>query len=505
MIPSVKRKSALVALSHVQLDKASDVTLRRALYVCVRNTIANGGLKTGDRLPSTRLLASELAVSRNTVADAFAQLVADGYLVSRHGSGTFVAKTGATATNPGAQRTAWERASARGKLLSYRPSEDSLHGRPSLPFQPGIPAYEQFPFDAWARIAARILRRPKPEFLGYGHSAGYAPLREAVAAELRARGGAPCRDEQVIIVGGSAQALDIICRLTLDPGDHVWLEDPSSLYVRGTLNGGGAHIVPVPVDAEGLDVQAGIARSPRARLVHVTSAHQWPLGATMSDRRRTDLLQWADDADAWIVEDEYDGIFRYDEQRPHSLRAMDRAERVIAIGSFSVTTFPAIRLGYIIAPTSLINAFVAAKAMVDRQASILEQAILAEFVYDGHYGKHRKAMESVYAARQASLIATIAEFGGPAISPPGSGLHVVLPVPAQTDDRAVSHAARLAGIAAPPLSAHYLAAQPQKGLILGFGAGSATAMEAAAAKLCRDVLRHPRSRTISRLSLDVPG
>lgn len=499
-----EKRSVVVALSHLRLDKESGSTLRRSLCACIRTAIVQGGLKPGARLPSTRLLALELAISRNTVTDAFAELVAEGYLVSHRGSGTFVAAA-IRVISRAKTRTAWERASSRGNLLAARSSEDSLQGRSSLPFEPGIPAYEHFPFDVWSRIAARILRRPKPEILGYGHSAGYAPLREVVAAELRARGAAACRDEQIVIVGGTAQALDIVARLTLDPGDEVWLEDPSSLYARATLAGSGAHLVPVPVDDEGLDVRAGIARSPRARLAHVTSAHQWPLRATLSNQRREELLQWANDADAWIIEDEYDGIFRYDGTRPQPLHAMDRSERVIGIGSFSVTTFPAIRLGYIVAPASLINAFVAAKALVDRQASIFEQAILADFVHDGHYRKHRTTMEAVYAGRQRALIGKIAELGGPVVAPAGSGLHVILPLDPFVDDRAVSRAAQRAGISAPPLSVRYLTGRPRKGLILGFGAGTSAAMEWAAAKLCTEVLCPPHARRMTRLGLDVPG
>lgn len=492
-MPSGKRKPALVALSHLRLDKTSDLSLRRSLYLRVRDAIAEGAIKAGTRLPSTRQLAAELKISRNTVSDAFAQLTADGLVVARHGSGTFVGATDvrvATAVRP---PTAWERASTRGKLLAARPSDDDLYGRASLPFQPGIPAFEHFPFETWARIASRILRRPTPNLLGYGNSAGYGPLREAIAAEIRARGGPACRDEQIVIVGGTTQALDLICRLTLDAGDEVWIEDPSSLYVRATLSGAGAQLVPVPVDDDGIDVGAGIERAPHARLAHVTSAHQWPLGSTLSEARRQQLLAWAQAADAWIVEDEYDGVFRYDGKQPRSLRALDGSDRVIAIGSFSVTTFPAIRLGYIVAPPALVDAFAAAKATADRQASLLEQAILADFIYDGHFAKYRKMMETVYAGRQSALIDRIAALGGPPVARAASGLHVVLPLGCGIDDGAVSRAARDAGVLAPPLSRHYLGEGARKGLVLGFGAGSVAAIDMAAVKLVRDVLRAPRS------------
>ena len=499
-----KRQSTIVALSFMRLDKSSDVTLRRSLYACVREAILSGSLRAGARLPSTRFVAAELGVSRNTVADAFAQLVAEELLVSRIGSGTFVAATAVPAGGAPSPPTLWERASQRGRLLATRSGEDRLDGRPSVPFQPGLPAYDHFPFDVWARIAARIMRRPAPELLGYGPSAGYAPLRDVIAADVRARTGVACRAEQVIVVGGTSQALDLVCRLTLDPGDEVWIEDPSSLYVRGTVTGAGAVVVPVPVDDEGLDVAHGRRRAPHARLAHVTSAHQWPLGPAMSLRRRTELLQWADDADAWIVEDEYDGVFRHDGTAPPSLRSLDRADRVIAVGSFSLTIFPALRLGYLIAPPSLVDAFVAAKATADRHASAFEQAILAEFIFDGHYARHRKHMQPIYRERRDALIDRIAGDAQIAIAPHEAGLHVILPLPPGTNDVALSRAARAAGIVAPPLSVHYLGEARTAGLILGFGAGTQAALETAAARLCRDVLggaRPPRAA----LARDVPG
>ena len=487
-----KRKPVLVALSHVRLDDTSDRTLRASLDACLRAAILDGGIKAGTRLPSTRALATELGISRTTIADVFAQLVADGLLVARHGSGTFVAASDDVVA-PAPPPTAWERASQRGRLFARRTPDDDLQGRLSLPFQPGVPSYEDFPFDTYGRIAARILRRPKPELLGYGESAGYAPLREAIAADLRARG-ERCRDEQIVVVGGTSQALDLIARLTLDQGDAVWLEDPSSLYVRGTFVSAGARVVPIPVDAHGIDVAAGTACAPEARLAFVTSAHQWPTGVTLGPERRTALLAWARAADAWIVEDEYDGVFRYDGTSPPSLRALDDADRVIATGTFSLTTFPAIRLGFIVAPLVLVDAFVAAKAKTDRQASLLEQAILAEFIHDGHFGRYRAKMRDVYAGRLARLLAFFERCGSPQISPPASGLHVILQLPVGTDDRALSAAAHAAGIPAPALSPHYLAAEPKSGLILGFGAGSCEQMARAAERLCREIVPLARAR-----------
>ncbi|MBV8371607.1 MAG: PLP-dependent aminotransferase family protein [Candidatus Eremiobacteraeota bacterium] len=508
---SVRRRSQIIGLSLLAIDRAADESLRQQIYVRVRDAIVRGEMRAGFRLPSTRAVAKELTVSRNTVGDVFAQLVAEGYLVARHGSGTYVAPNAIALSARAAplRGSSWERASSRGKLLAAINTEERAFGKQPLPFQPGIPDLEHFPFDTWSRIAARLMRRPRAELVSYGDPAGHRPLREVIAAELRSRKGIACSDEQIVVVGGTQQALDLVCRLALDPGDEVWIEEPSSRSVRAAFIGAGVTMVPVPVDGEGLDVARGRELAPRARLAHVTSAHQWPLGVTMSRARREEVLRWADESDAWIVEDEYDGVVRYDGMRPETLRALDRSDRVIYTGSFSTTTFPGLRIGFLIAPPPLVGAFIAAKAVADRQTSSFDQAILAEFIYDGHYHRHRARMQAIYAERQARLIERLRELAGIEIAPTASGLHIVVPLPPSTDDRALSLRAQDAGVIAPPLSQQYLTSPARRGLLLGFGVAGLAAIERAVPPLARclaQVAQRPRAlRPLPRAARELPG
>jgi len=509
---SARTRAQIIGLSLLAVDRAARESLRQQLYVRVRDAIVRGEIHAGFRLPSTRSVAKELALSRNTVGDVFAQLVAEGYLVARHGSGTYVAPNAIALCGHGATlpaRSSWERASLRGRLLAAIPEHDRLGAKPPLPFQPGIPDLEHFPFETWSRIASRLMRRPRAELVSYGDPAGYRPLREVIAAELRSRKGIACRDEQIVVVGGTQQALDLICRLALDPGDEVWIEEPSSRNVRAAFIGAGCTMVPVPVDDDGIDVARGRELAPRARLAFVTSAHQWPLGATLSAQRRSELLRWADDADALVVEDEYDGAFRYDGQRPEPLRALDRADRVIATGSFSMTTFPGLRVGYLVAPLQLVDAFVAAKAAADRQTSSFEQATLAEFIYDGHYQRHRTRMQAIYAERRTRLVELMHELTGIEIAPAQAGLHVVVPLPSSIDDRALSLRAADAGVIAPPLSTHYLTPAARRGLLLGFGVADVRSIEKSAPVLARciaSVTARPGTvRPLPRAARELPG
>lgn len=509
---SARARSRIIGLSLLAIDRAANESARRQLYARVRDAIVRGEMRAGFRLPSTRSVAKELALSRTTVGDVFAQLVAEGYLVARHGSGTYVASNAIALTASAAAlqpRSSWERASIRGRLLATLPDADRLSATAPLPFQPGIPDLERFPFETWSRIASRLMRRPRAELTSYGDPAGYRPLREIIAAELRARKGIACGSDQVVVVGGTQQALDLICRLTLDAGDEVWVEEPSSRIVRAAFGGAGCTMVPVPVDDDGLDVARGRALAPRARLAFVTSAHQWPLGSTMSAQRRTELLRWTAEADAFVVEDEYDGVFRYDGEAPPPLRALDGGDRVIWTGSFSMTTFPGLRVGYLVAPAQLAGAFVAAKAAADRQTSSFEQAILAEFIYDGHFHRHRTRMQAIYGERGARLAALLRERTGIDVATPRCGLHLVVPLPAGVDDRVLAQRAKDAGVIAPPLTPHYLGPASTPGLLLGFGVADLAAIERNVPVLARCIAAataRPRAaHTIPRAASELPG
>jgi len=336
------------------LDARSGATLQRQVYDGLRAAILAGRLRPGTRLPSTRSLAADLAVARNTVTAAFGQLVAEGYAEARVGAGTVVARAlpddltnvaGRLALDNGAAPARNRpRISRRGRSLS---AARACCDVPTLrPFQPGWPALDQVPLDLWWRLAMRVGRRLGRELLGHGDPAGYPPLRKAIAEYVAVSRGVRCADEQVVVTSGSQQALFLAAQLLLDPGDAAWVEDPAYPGTVNALRAAGARLVPIPVDAEGIDVRFGEARQPAPRVVAVTPSHQYPLGVTMTLARRLELLRLARRARAWVLEDDYDSEFRYSSRPIPALQGLDQDGRVIYLGTFSKTLFPALRLGY---------------------------------------------------------------------------------------------------------------------------------------------------------------
>ena len=463
----------------VEIDRFSRVPLHRQLYAGLREGILTGRIVGGTRLPSTRGFAAELGVSRNTVINAFRQLLAEGYLEGRAGSGTYVAgflpeellqaRAGAGyAPPPG---PAGRRLSRRGDVLAATPATVVRdRGRPRA-FRPGLPALGEFPLRIWQSLMRDVYRRPQG-LLGYGEPAGYRPLREELSAYLGVARAVKCSWEQVIVVSGSQQALDLCARLLLDPGDKVWVEDPGYAGARGALTGAGAVPVPVPVDEEGLDVETGTKQEADARLACVTPSHQYPLGATMSLSRRLALLDWAERRDAWVIEDDYDGEYRYSGRPLEALQGLDTGGRVIYVGTFSKVLFPSLRLGYLVVPPDLVESFTAARELADRHSPLIEQAVLARFMSEGHFARHVRRMRKLYAGRQAVLVeAANHHFGGLLdIRPAEAGLHLVGRLPEGVDDREASWYAEAAGVEAPALSFYGVRPQTRKGLLLGYAA-----------------------------------
>ncbi|HEY0614812.1 MAG TPA: PLP-dependent aminotransferase family protein [Candidatus Elarobacter sp.] len=496
------RPDRFAALSTLEVDVGRRGTIRAQLLGQVRAAILDARLPAGARLPSTRTVAARLGISRSTVTEVFDQLLAEGYLVARHGSGTYVSpavRTPPARTRTAAAPTSWERVSRRGQLFAGITTRTRDGDREPRAFQTGIPAIELFPFATWSRIAAKLLRNPPRELVSYGDSAGYGALREAIAAQFRDRKRVACDAGQVIVTSGTQQSLDIINRLMLDPDEQVWIEDPGSLAARATFAGGGARLVAVPVDDDGLIVARGVELAPRARLAFVTPAVQSPTTATMSHARRAELLQWAGAADAWIVEDDYEDIFRWDGEDPSPLLGSGANDRVILIGSFSLSTFPALRIGYIIAPPSLVDAFVAAKGAIDRQGATLDQAILAEFVLEGHHLRHLRRMSAEYAERRDALTQCLAKYL-PELSfePPRAGLHALLRLGGR-DDAALGRAASLHDVSVTPLSPLFLDRDRPRGngLLLGFAVASPGEIRLGLRKL-REAFVEVRGRAFAR-------
>ncbi len=464
----------------------------------------DGRLAPGRRLPATRLLARELGVSRNTVSGAFDQLRAEGYLETRERGGTFVAArlpdvllraagpASASAAKPDRQPPRAPirddlRLSTRGRLLRET-ALPALRARDTgiRPFRSGVPAIDSFPRRIWGRLLARRWRRGAVP-LAYGDAEGEATLRAAIADYVRGARGARCTDEQVLIVSGSQQALDLAARVALDPGDAAWVEEPGYWGVRAALAAAGARLIPVPMDGEGLDVAAGVARDPAARVVCVAPSHQFPLGVTMSVARRLELLAWARQAGGWILEDDYDSEYRYASRPLACLQGLDDAGSVVYIGTFSKTIFPALRLGYVIAPPGMVDALQAARAAADRHSPALEQSVLADFIGEGHYARHVRRMRALYEERRDALRDAVEQrlAGALTLGSMDAGMHTVGWLPPGTDDRRVSDALLAAGVDAAPVSRHWMGSGARSGLMLGYAAYSPEVIREAVERMAR--------------------
>ena len=481
----------------VSIDGSAETPLHRQIYDGLREAIVSRRLRPGARLPATRMLAGSLSVSRNTVILAYDELSAEGYLERRARGGTFVAlklpdetmrprRTGGHTRVEAELRSPARVLSARGEAISgmVLPASVNTESAPRA-FRPGVPALDAFPAELWGRLLARHWRSSSPRRLAYGHSAGYRPLREAIASYIAAARGVRCTADEILIVGGAQQALDIATRVLLDPGDAVWLEDPGYLGARAAFTAAGAQIVGVGVDDEGLDVAAGERLAPNARMAFVSPSHQHPLGATMGNARRLALLDWARRADAWIIEDDYDSEIRYRGRPLMSLQGLDRDGRVIYVGTFSKTLFPALRIGYVVVPPRLASVFATARLLSDRHSSIADQAVLAEFIVAGHYARHVRRMRGLYAERQDALLdeGQRSLAGLVEIKRTDAGMNAIAWLPPGIDDVAAYRAALAEGVEAPPLSPFAQAPLARGALILNFAGYDPMAIHSAATRL----------------------
>ena len=396
-------------LTGVSLDRQQAIPLHRQLYDTVRAAILSRALPPDSRLPSTRILAQELSLSRSTVVEAFLQLSAEGYIECRPGSGTYVTRTlpedldvpifrpSAPVAEIGAPSVSHRSQAQRTVTLPERNRIDE-NGLPRA-FVLGVPALDAFPHDTWGRLVATHGRDLRLSLKDYQGPAGYAPLREALAFYLRTARGVNCTPEQVIIVNGSQQGVALAAHVLLNPGDAVWMEEPGYFGATGALLGAGARLVPVPVDEEGLNVEVGEALCPHARLAFVTPSHQMPLGVMMSLKRRLALLEWAGRRQSWIIEDDYDSEFRYVGRPLAALQGLDQEGRVIYIGTFSKVLYPSLRLGYLVAPPSLVRALLTARFFADSHSPLLEQVVLTEFIRAGHFTRNAILMPPALAVR----------------------------------------------------------------------------------------------------------
>jgi GntR family transcriptional regulator/MocR family aminotransferase len=454
--------------------------LSAAISDAIRSAMQGGRLPPGARLPSSRDLARQLRVARGTVVLAYEQLRAEGYLRAAHGAGTCVvaslaerwfAPDSASRSAPRSNRGV--ALSKRGALLA-RSSFPYRVLPPARPFLPHYPAVDAFPSALWGRLIARHARDPRPDRLRGVDAMGYEPLREAIAEHLRVYRGVECGSDAVLIVSGTQQILDLTARLLLDEGDAAWMEEPGHFGAREVLQGAGARLVPVPVDGFGIDVDAGVARAPGARLAYVTPARQSPLGAALPVDRRLKLLEWARRNDAWIFEDDYDSEFRYEGRPLPALQGIDRNGSVVYSGTFSKTMFPGIRLAYAVLPDALLDPFAAALSTVTRFQPLLPQMALTDFLVEGHFARHLRRMRMVYAERREALIAALqSELAGQIeIAGSSAGLELLARLRPGVNDRAVAKIAMGLDLEAVPLSKYALERPQRGGLVLGFAAVS---------------------------------
>lgn len=454
----------------------------RWLYTELRSAIIDGRLKSGARLPSTRNLAAQYGVARATAVAAFQQLQAEGFVSSEVSAGTFVVPApGWEMTSPAKRKSSRQVTS---KATIAKRTQSLLKTRFFLPASHSIgkafrgyePAIDLFPVELWARIAARVYRKAPRSLYGQGDAGGYPPLRRAIAEYVGHSRGVRCSAEQIIVTSGAQQALDLLARVLLDPGNEVWMEDPGYPGACQAFQSAGASVIPIPVDGDGIDVARAIKLSPAARVAYVTPANQFPLGTVMSAERRVELLSWAARAGVWIIEDEYDAEYRYSGKPIASLHSLDRSGSVIYVGTFTKMLFNALRIGFIIIPERLVEAFRIARSFMDRHAPTLDQAVLAEFINEGHFGHHIRKMRQVYSDRSQLLAeeASMRLSGLLDVENAQSGMRTVAWIKTGVTERVLAQRAEQLGLEVVPISSYVRKYEQKPALSLGFAGCNAS-------------------------------
>jgi GntR family transcriptional regulator/MocR family aminotransferase len=454
----------------ISVDKAGDEPVHRQLYHVLRELILEGRLRAGSHVPPTRSFAQQLGLGRNTVIAAYDRLLSEGYFEARPGRGTWVANLPERppATREGALEIRPPQISRRGALLASRSQPQRNPNK--INFQPGFPEISRFPFSTWARLLSRNARRRGGDLLGYYHFAGHPRLRAAIADYLTISRGVSCDPERVIVVTGAQAGLDLLARVLLDDGDAVWMEEPGYWGARSAILGGGARLMPLRVGPQGWRLHE--APKPAPRLIYVTPACQWPLGMTMRMDERLQLLSFAERHGSWIVEDDYDGEYRFRGQPTPAIQGLDRSERVIYLGTFSKILFSSLRIGFLILPRSLVDSFNRAIGVTGQFTPLLLQVTLADFIEEGHFATHLKRMRRIYAQRQMDLVALCQEHlkDFVTVSENDSGMQILARFKSPMNDIMVTEAGYRHGIDIQPISINYAFDPPEHGLLLGYAA-----------------------------------
>ena len=460
----------------------SPLPLHRQVYLGIRAAVLDGRLGRGQRIPSTRALAGLLQISRTTASVACEQLTGEGYLEARRGSGTYVAARlpedylppPTAPARPASAAPALSRFGAR--LADLDPPPRPAAGLP-YDFSPGCPALDAFPLDLWGRLLARQCRAASPGQLGYGADpAGHGPLREALAEYLRRSRAVRCEPEQVLVLSGTQQALDLAARVLVDPGETVAMEDPGYPGARRCFLAHGARLLPLPVGARGLELDA--LQGARPRLVYLTPSHQYPTGRVLDLPRRLALLAWAREQGArqargpLLFEDDYDSEFRFEGRPLPAMQGLDGAGTVLYSGTFSKVLFPALRLGYLVVPPALAQPMARALAVSCRQPPVMEQAALAEAIREGHFERHLRRMRALYGARREALVAALSAHFSDRVTLLGAngGMQLLAQFPATGPDAQLVRRAAALGVGLSPASQCHLVPGPGQGFLLGFSA-----------------------------------
>ena len=487
---STSRRPELL-LDLIALDRTSDEPLYRQLYLRLVELIMDGSLPKDGRLPSSRALAQKIKVSRNTVVSAYQQLDVEGYVQAQRGSQTFVAAApaGSSARRPQAPKEFADPLSRRGRQIVSQPMNFfGLAHRRSL--QPGLPDVTQFPFVTLRRIIARRLQAGGDYVFGYQHIAGYPPLKRAIARYLAVARGVRCEPDQVVITNGAQPAFDLLARILTDPGDSVWMEDPGYPAAQSAFVAAGASILPLTVSAEGWDLSP--SSEARIRAIYVTPSCQSPLGLTMRLDQRLRLAEIAREHAAWIVEDDFDGEYRFSGNAVPALQSVTADSRTIYVGTFSKTLFPALRIGYVILPLNMVANISQAMYLTGQYASGILQAALADFIEEGHFTTHLGRMRRLYGKRREDFMVRCQSELGEWLDPipVDSGIQSLWYCREGLDDVEITNRARENGVVVTPLSLHYRQSRPRHGLILGY-----TALEPPAL--------HGELRTLRRIFIDL--
>jgi len=498
----VKRAGGSLLLS-LRIDPESQQPICTRLCVALREMILSGGLKAGDRLPASRTLAHQLGISRTTVIEVFDRLGAEGLVESRTGAGTFVSTVlGSERPMPSNPQKVPARLESPMLSTVMQQAVQRFGTRQRLPhvtraFTTALPAFDAFPMAQWARLSAKYLRGGRDELMGYGDPNGSPELRRAIASHLRANRGITCDPQQLFIVGGAQQAFHLIGSTLLNPGDKIWFENPGAIGARNSLIATGAELVPVPVDDEGMCVNEGLRLAPNFRLAFVTPSHQQPMGSVMSLERRFALLHAAERAGAWIIEDDYDGEFFFGGRPPPTLKSVDTTGRVIYVGTFSKSLFPALRLGYLLAPPALLDTFRTIMSHFLQGVPSHTQAVVAEFIDEGHFSSHLRRMRQLYLERHETLVEACRERldGLLDIVPTHGGLHTIARLPTSASELDIAHDAGQRQVAVSPIGRFAITPVADRGLVLGFGSVPPAAIRAGVAVLGEVLEAHQTVRS----------